>query len=1213
MVDRAKSMGMKALGLTDHGAMYGAVEFYTACKEAGIKPIIGCELYVASGDRFSRTPSEKTSHHLTVLAQNNVGYQNLIKLVTKANLEGFYYKPRVDHELLTQHADGLIVLSGCPSAEVPVALMEGDDRKAEELIRWYRDTFPSFYIEVQRHDNLEFLDGLNSGLLNLAERLDIPLIATNDLHYTSPEEATLHDVLLCIGTNATTSDTERFKFSDDSYYLKSEEEMAALFEDIPEAISNTEIIADSVNIELDFSTLHLPQYKAPDGEDADRYLRRLCWQGFESRYPSGGSTEANERLTYELDVITQTQYPNYFLVVWDIADYARRNDIVFGVRGSAASSLALYCLGVTEIDPLEYRLVFERFLNIERKEMPDIDMDFQDDRRGEAIRYVVDKYGKDHVAQIITFGTLGAKAAIRDAGRALGMTYGEVDRVARLIPTRLGMSISTALEESQELSEAARDPVLGKLIQTARGIEGVTRHASTHAAGVVISEEPLTEHVPLQRPTRAEDDGVAMTQYPMEPLAKLGMLKMDFLGLINYSILANAQRLIQERSGVEIRLSEITFDDPKTYHLLGSGETSAIFQLESAGMRRYIKELKPNNLGELAAMVALYRPGPMEHISTFIDSKFGKVPIQYPHPDLEEILRETYGVIVYQDQVLHILRRFAGYSLGEADIVRKAMGKKIATLMQQEREKFIDGAATLGYERHTAEAVFDLIEPFAGYAFNKAHSVSYAVIAYWTAFFKANFPVEFMTCVLNAYTGNSEKTSAAINECSRLGIKVFPPCVSQSDVDFRAVPGFDQENAIRFGLATIKNVGEGAVARLVEERRENGPFSSLDDFIRRGGPEVANRRVLESLISVGAMDSIGTRGRLLASVEELVHSIQREAELKSSGQSTMFDLFGASMPTPMAKVELREAVEPTSREQALWERELLGVSLSSKPLDPNLAPDGAILSKDQLESEPEGTKVTIVGRIGSVRLQVDRQQRRIAFAGLEIFDGATIDVAVWARAYESTSSVWEEGNLVEIYGPVRRRNDEVSVHCDQASVFALPLEITEDPIPPEVREPRLESWNPGAKTESTSDTSPNLETSGRSLMSLPNQPLSEQPAETANELAIERYPDIPQDDGVASTGQSGSAQSRKILVNLTETNEPAEDQHLLQTVLRAMLDYDGVDTVALLIWSDGKRWRLEMPIITTHFCDELSERITEILGTPNAVTIEEQAIPVPIS
>ena len=941
----------------------------------------------------------------------------------------------------------------------------GTTRRRRRLARWYKATFPNFYVEVQRHQNLDFLDTLNHGLLRLSEELDIPIVATNDMHYVDKSDASVHDVLLCIGTSSNIKDENRFQFSDQSYYLKTHEEMAELFSDIPEAVANTQAIADMTDVELDFSTLRLPRYRTPENQEADEYLRKLCWQGFGERYPDGAPDAATQRLQYELDVITETQYPNYFLVVWDIADFARREGIVFGVRGSAASSLALYCLGVTELDPLDYGLVFERFLNIERKEMPDIDMDFQDDRREEAIQYVTDKYGRDHVAQIITFGTLGAKAAIRDSGRVLGMTYADVDRVARLVPQRLGMTIDLAFEQSPEMKEAyEQDEELRKLIDTARSLEGVTRNVSTHAAGVVISEDPLTDHVPLQRPTKGNENSVAMTQYAMEPVAKLGLLKMDFLGLINYSILSNAIAMVREREGTEVRLQGIPFDDVKTYELLGSGETTALFQLESPGMRRYIKELRPGTLGELAAMIALYRPGPMEHIGRYIDSKHGRAPASYPHPDLEEILNETYGVIVYQDQVLHIMRRFAGYSLGEADVVRKAMGKKIASLMQQERESFIAGAREKGYEEQAAAAVFDLIEPFAGYAFNKAHSVSYAVVAYWTAYFKANYPVEFMTCVLNAYGGN-DRMGPAVAECVRLGIPVLPPDVNRSVVDFSVDFAEDGRESVRFGLAAIKNIGAAAVEELVAERDENGAFESLEDFCRRAGSEAANRRVVESLARVGALDAFGPRGQLAASADHIVHLMQREARLRESGQSTMFDMFGASAPTPLGEIELLPAPEPTVRELVSWERELMGVSLGRRVLDPVNAPAGAALSREEVEGCADGEKVLLAGEVASVRLTTDRQSRQICFVGLEIFDGSVLDVAVWNRVFEKTAELWAEGNLVQLKGVVRRRGDETSIHCDEAVEFEVTESAEHASAAPAAvyATPRVEEWKPPAE------------------------------------------------------------------------------------------------------------------------------------------------------
>ena len=1246
LVAHAKDQGMDALGLTDHGVMHGAVDFYTACKEAGVKPIIGCELYVAAGAHTDRNSADKTPAHLTVLAQSNAGYRNLVGLVSKANTDGFYYKPRVDHQLLTERAEGLIVLSGCPSSEISRLIIDGNQAEAEELARFYHGSFPQFYLEIQRHENLDFLDRLNQGLLNIAERLDIPIIATNDLHYVYKEDAEMQDVMVCIQTNTNVNDESRMKMSDDSYYLKSPEEMGYLFSDLPEALASTERVAESVDMELDFSTLHLPEYPVPGAEDADGYLRRMAWQGFGERFGNGTEDE-QRRLTYELDVITETQYPNYFLVVWDIADFARRSDIVFGVRGSAASSLVLYCLGVTDIDPLAYQLVFERFLNIERKEMPDIDMDFQDDRRDEAIRYVVAKYGEDHVAQIITFGTLGAKAVLRDVGRALGMEYGDVDKIARLVPTRVGMTLDIALSESAEMREAHEsDEALGKLIATARRLEGTVRNSSTHAAGVVISSDPLTDHIPLQRPTKGDQQGIAMTQYAMAPVAKLGLLKMDFLGLINYTVLAQTVELVQQRHGHAIALGDIPLDDAKTFELLGSGETTAIFQLESPGMRRYIKGLKPANLGELAAMVALYRPGPMEHIPRFIDSKYGREPIAYPHPALQGILEETYGVIVYQDQVLHILRTFAGYSLGEADIVRKAMGKKIASLMEAERAKFLAGAQEQGYDAEIATEVFDLIEPFAGYAFNKAHSVSYALVAYWTAYFKANYPVEFMACMMNAYAGSADRVAATAAECVRLGMTVAPPNVNESDAAFSVAedtPATSDEPAkprILFGLAAVKNVGEGAVAELVAEREANGPFTGVEDFARRAGAAAGNRRVLESLIKVGALDALGRRGQLLASVDNLVHLIQRESQLRDSGQTSMFNLFGESVPAPLVGVELAEADEPSAMEQALWERELLGLSLSSQVMDSlaRSAPEGAVLARAELEP---GAKVSLVGQVSNVRLQTDRNSERIAFVTLELMDGP-LDVAVWSRTYKETADIWVQGALVQLSGTVRTRNDELTLHCDEALVYELATE-TPEPKPDAVPGPRMQEWPEDAPpppppappadaiaaepaepapTQPPSDDvhaasavevlplesttlEPSLEPVAAAIAAVADVPnLELVPPPAPPEPAVRRPADSASTNGTTPAAPA-AATPRRLLVNLTETDRPEDDTYLLKSVLQIILEYPGADDVDLVIASGGKRWRVEMPIIKTGYCDELVARVGELLDNPVALTLQD--------
>ena len=689
LVQRAGELGMESLAITDHGGMYGAIDFYRAAREAGIKPIIGCEMYVAPDSRYDRNPADKSPYHMTVLAKDATGYKNLIKLVTRSHLEGFYYKPRVDRELLQERHEGLVVLSGCPSGEVPRLIAQGrmDEAKASAL--WYKELFDDYYLEVMHHGGVPELDAINSGLVELHRELEIPVVATNDSHYVLREDAPLQDILICIHTNTNIKDPNRLRMEEDSYYPKSPGEMESLYGDLPEALTNTERIAEMCNLELDFSRLRLPEYAIPDGISADEYLEKLSREGLERRVGTVSADDL-ERLAYELEVIRQTQFANYFLVVWDIARFVRENDILLAVRGSAAASLVLYCLGVTDVNPLEYGLVFERFLHVERKELPDVDMDFQDDRREEVLNYVVSKYGRDHVAQIITFGTLGARASIRDVGRALAMPYAEVDRIARLVPLRLRVTLDAALDENPELRDIYdADEEVRRLVDTAKSVEGLVRHSSTHAAGVVISEEPLEEVVPLQDSNRDDDQGAVMTQFTMDPIAALGLLKLDFLGLSNLTILARTRDLIANTQGLQISLAEIPLDDAATFDLLSRGETVGVFQMEGAGMTRYIKELKPSSLGDVAAMIALYRPGPMEHIGTFIDAKFGRTEPSYPDPAFEKILEETYGVAVYQEQVLHMVRTFAGYSLGEADNVRKAMGKKIPEIIKDNSSNVI--------------------------------------------------------------------------------------------------------------------------------------------------------------------------------------------------------------------------------------------------------------------------------------------------------------------------------------------------------------------------------------------------------------------------------------------------------------------------------------------------------------------------------------------
>ncbi len=1143
LIAKTKELGMDSLAITDHGAMYGVIDFYLAAKEAGIKPIVGCEVYVAQTDCHSRDPAHKNPYHLILLAKNKKGYHNLIQLVTKSHLEGFYYKPRVDKELLKLHHDGLIALSGCAHGELARLILEGRIDEAARTASWYKETFVDYYLEIQRHPIPE-LEKINQGLISLSTKLDIPPVATVDVHYINKKDAPAHELLLCIQTNTSIHDEKRLKMSGDFFYLKSLEEMEQLFDDMPQAVENAQHIADMCQLELDFARLHLPQVTLSQGKTADDFLAELCWQGLEKRY-SDPSPKVKERLDYELEVIQKTRFADYFLVVWDIVSFARGRGIHFGVRGSAAASLALYCLGITDIDPLAYELVFERFLNVERRELPDIDLDFQDDRRDEILAYVNQKYGTDHVAQIITFGTLGARAALRDTGRALGMPYAQVDQVARLIPLELTITLDRAVGESKELNDIyCGDEVVRNLIDSARKLEGLVRHASTHAAGVVISSDPLTKYVPLQ-PIGKGNHRAVMTQYHMGNIARLGLLKMDFLGLSNLTILAKATEIIKQNRGISVDLLHIPLNDSKTFKLLASGETKGIFQLEGSGMRRYIKELEPTNFSDIAAMIALYRPGPMEQIPIFIKAKQGIIPVHYPHPALKEILKETYGVIVYQEQVLFIAQALAGYSLGQADVLRKAMGKKIPKVMKKEKKNFIAGANKKGISTELAEEVFSLIEPFAGYAFNKAHSVSYALIAYHGAYLKANYPTEYMTAFLNTYWDDMEKVRSAVAECRRLGIQVLPPDVNGSQANFAIetspsapspVNGEGRgEDAIRFGLAAIKNVGPSPIGCILSARSQGGAFKSIEDFCHRTDLRNINKKVLESLIKAGVFDSLGSRGALLKSLSGIVSLAQMEQRMKESGQTSMLDLWTQASPAFALDSEIRKGEDVSTKQKLDWERELLGVYFSSSPLDslaqslraealsPAKGQRSNLISCGEINTDMANETIVIAGMVASVRHAYTRDKRPFIIAALEDLDGS-VEVTVWPGLYENTKELWQGGNILVVKGLVKVRDGKVQLNCQQA----------------------------------------------------------------------QRYQHIKPESKV-STGQN----RRHLIINLNQTENAEEDVDLLHRVIGVLQNYPGQDKVSFAVTTEDETTDLEMPEMTVDYCPELASELGNVLGEGN--------------
>lgn len=1039
---RAKELGMRHVAITDHGVMYGVLDWYKAAREHGLTPVIGMEGYMARGSLTDR--SDRKAYHLVLLAENEKGYRNLLRLASRASLEGFYYRPRFDLDLLSQYSEGLICTSACLAGPLATHLLDDQPDQARLMAEKLLEIFgrDNFFVELQDH-GIEEHRIVNPQLISLASELDIQLVAANDVHYLKKEDAELQELLICIQTNRTLNDADRLKMSSDELYFKSPEEMAVIFSEVPEALRNTVAIAERCDFELEFGRLNLPDPDLPAGYTSKQYLRELCEQGLRERYPDL-TDEVRARLDYELDVIEQTGFPSYILIVNDFAQYARAQGIPFGVRGSAAASIVLYSLGITDIDPLANRLVFERFLNIERREMPDIDMDFADNRRQEMIEYAASKYGHDRVAQIITFGTLGAKAAVRDVARVTGWSHADADRIARLIPSTLNMTLDRALKESGELRALYdEDPQVKQLIDRAQKLEGLARHAGTHAAGIVISNDDLVEHLPLQRAPRSTEDDLSLptTQFPMETVGEIGLLKMDFLGLSNLTILGEAVEIISKTRGVEIDPLKLPQDDEATFRMLGDGETFGVFQLESAGMRRYIQTLRPESVAELAAMVALYRPGPMQHIPQYCRAKHGEEEIVYPHADLSDILDETYGVIVYQDQVLLIARKFAGYTLGEADIMRKAMGKKIPEKMAAERQRFIAGAEERGYSREDAERIFDLIEPFAGYAFNKAHAVCYGTISYQTAYLKANYPAEYMTAVLRLApshpSGATQRVAAAVGECLKLGIPVLPPDVNRSGVQFEVEELNDGAEAIRFGLAIVKNVGEAAVEAIVaaREKQPNGRFESLYDLCMAVDSKYLNKRTLESLVKCGAFDQFGDRSQLLASLDRVVSAAQAQHRAAARGQ---MDLFGGQVAA-VVDTSLPEdyAIYP-KKTLLLWEKEHLGLYLSENPLaeiHEQARRNGlTFTSIGEIDGESVGQQVRLLPLVVSVRRIVTRTNRTMAILQLEDI-GGSIEAVVFPNTFDELQLELDEDVICVIEGKVDERNDSLQIIVETINLY----------------------------------------------------------------------------------------------------------------------------------------------------------------------------------
>jgi DNA polymerase-3 subunit alpha len=1046
MVQRAKQLGMKAIAITDHGNMYGAIKFYKECLDQEIKPIIGCEIYVSRRSRHDKEAGVDTdSNHLILLAKNNTGYKNLMKIISISNLEGYYYRPRTDMELLKEHHEGLICLSACVNGYICEPLLQNQEETAKKRAEALSEIFgkDNFYLELQKHIDVKEQDSLNEKLIKLSEKLGIPLVATNDNHYVHSSDAQAQEILLCIQTQ-TTIDTKNRKLSmisSPDFYIKSQEEMTGLFIQTPTAIENTVKIADMCNVEITLGKWIMPVFDVPNKKTSAQYIQEQVSVGLRKRYKKI-TTEIKERADYELSVILKKGYETYILIVADFVTWAKSHEITVGPgRGSNAGSIVSYALGISDVDPLFFKLPFERFLNPMRPSPPDIDLDFADNRRDEVIEYVTQKYGRDKVAQIITFGTMEARGSVRDTGRALGMPYSGPDRISKMIPPGWqghAMTLEKALDQSPELKMAYQsEPDTKRLLDLAKKLEGVARHASMHAAGVVIADKPLTEYTPLQKETNGEK---IITQYDMYTVGEdgVGLLKIDFLGLRNLTIIQESLRFIKENQHKELDLSLAPYDDKKTYELLSSGETTGIFQLESAGMRRYIKDLKPTSIFDLQAMVALYRPGPMANIPEFIRRKHNPSLIKYPDPRLSDILKESYGVITFQDDVLLTAIKVAGYSWLEADKLRKAIGKKIPSEMKKQHDQFVEGCVTNGMNRKSAEQFWILFEPFAGYGFNKAHAAGYATIAFRTAYLKAHFPVEFMTALLTAEsrgtTGpvKNEKIAQAIAECKRLKVTVFPPDINESESDFT----IEDKINIRFGLSAIKNVGQAAIKSILNAR-SNGKFKNFEDFCLRVDLGPVNKKTIESLIKAGAMDLFGNRASLLMVYPEIVETAHKKRKQEEEGQTS---LFAESDDTKQESKMIGNKVEDFSpNEKLAFEKEFLGLYLTSHPQLDNLLRVKSLISHEieLLTEEKEGTRVKVGGIIeSSRRIFTKKNNNEMAFLVIGNEKGLSVECVVFPRVFEQHKSLLIRDSVIIIEGHLDTKNDKPTIIAERISAVS---------------------------------------------------------------------------------------------------------------------------------------------------------------------------------
>lgn len=1024
LIEQVKALGMTAVAQTDHGNLFGAIEFYEKAKEAGIKPIIGCEMYVSPGSRFEKKSHniKEASYHLIVLAQDITGYQNLMKLASMAYLEGFYYRPRVDKEILQQYAKGLIGLSGCLKGEINDLYLGGREDEALKSMGAYQDIFGKgrFYLELQDH-GIPDQTKVNRWLIEQSRKQQVPLIATNDCHYVHQEDHDSHDILLCIQTGSVLSDQDRMRFYNDQFFIKGPQEMAQKFKEVPDALKATVEVAEKCHLELKFNEMHLPQFTPPIGKTQSQQLRELCEKGIRARY-GDLTSEIRDRLEFELKTIEAMNFVSYFLIVWDFIQFAKKQDIPVGPgRGSAAGSLVAYVLEITDMDPLAYGLIFERFLNPSRITMPDIDIDFCDVRRSEVIEYVTQKYGSQNVAQIITFGTLGAKAVIRDVGRVMGRPYSDVDRIAKMVPLGPKITLKDALESDQEFRKRYEEEEEVKaLIDKAFKLEGMVRNISTHAAGIVISEKPLSEFVPLYKATGGE----VTTQYPMEAIEKIGLLKMDFLGLRTLSVIHDALKIIERTCDKKIDLLKIPLDDSNTFSLLNRGQTVGVFQLESTGMRDLAKRIRIDRFEDLIALVALFRPGPMHMVEDFIARKHGRVKVQYDHALLETVLNETYGIMLYQEQVMTVAKVMAGFTLAQADNLRRIMGKKIAHKMGEQKDIFVNGCLKNNISKATAEKVFELMAYFSGYGFNKSHSAAYALIAYRTAYLKANFPVEYMAALLSSEMGNTDKLVKYINECRDMEIRILPPDVNESFKKFTVVEG-----AIRFGLAAVKNVGETVVESVIEERVKHGRFESFYNFLERVDQKVANRKLLESLIKCGTFDSFEVkRSQLTAVLDQALELTTRSKQDRLRGQASLFDLLGAGAQRQHQNIPLPDIAEWEEEKVLLFEKELLGFYVTGHPLrrHQEVLRLYAADTTEGLYDRNDGDDIVLGGVLDKIQIKMTKKGDKMAILTFEDLEGM-VEAVIYPKVFEKIGIRAKEDLICFVEGRLELKEDMAKV------------------------------------------------------------------------------------------------------------------------------------------------------------------------------------------